>query len=113
MTEQERQPIESLASRLRNSPAPEINPEAGTLIRRTIGANPSALYILTQTILLEEIALNQVKAQTPPPSFPGEAFLGRLGKLEILVGMAGRNRVSASGANTLAVATKAARRKRV
>lgn len=73
MTEQERQLIESLASRLRNSPSPEINPEAEDLIRRTIGTNPNALYILTQTVLLQEIALNQAKAKTPPPSFLGES----------------------------------------
>lgn len=86
MTEQERQLIESLASRLRNSPAPEINPEAGDLIRRTIGTNPNALYILTQTVLLQEIALNQAKAKTPPPSFLGEAGQagdwGRDGRLQ-------------------------------
>ena len=74
MTEQERQLIESLAARLRNSPTPEVNPEAEDLIRRTIASKPHALYILTQTVLLQEIALNQAKAKaTPPPSFLGDA----------------------------------------
>jgi hypothetical protein len=63
MTEQERQLISDLAERLRNAPAPQIDPEADKLIRREIGSRPDALYILTQTVLLQELALQQAKAQ--------------------------------------------------
>ena len=73
MDERERQLIESLAARIRNSPAPEINPEADELIRRLIGSTPNALYILTQTVLLQELALNQTQGRAHPPAFLGGA----------------------------------------
>ena len=63
MTDQERQLIEALADRIRNAPAPQVDRDADELIRRTIGSRPDALYILTQTVLLQEMALNQAKAQ--------------------------------------------------
>jgi uncharacterized protein len=63
MTEQERQLIAGLADRIRTAPAPQIDRDADELIRRTVGARPDALYILTQTVLLQEMALNQAKQQ--------------------------------------------------
>jgi hypothetical protein len=63
MTEQEQQLITGLAERIRNAPAPQIDRDADDLIRRTIGSRPDALYILTQTVLLQEMALNQAKEQ--------------------------------------------------
>lgn len=99
MTEQERQLIESLAARLRTAPTPEINPEADELIRRTISNHPHALYILTQTVLLQELALNQAKAKAaPPPSFLGDAVpagnWGRDGRLNPGSGFGGGYRGS-------------------
>src|SRR4051812_20542338 len=72
MTEQERQLIQSLADKLRNGAAPQVDPEADELIRRTVGTLPNALYILTQAVLLQELALNRAKAQNQP-SFLGNA----------------------------------------
>jgi hypothetical protein len=63
MTDQERQLIEGLASRIHNAPAPEIDRDADSVIRNQIGSRPDALYILTQTVLVQEMALNQAKAQ--------------------------------------------------
>ncbi len=63
MTEQEQQLISGLAERIRNAPATQVDRDADDLIRHTIGARPDALYILTQTVLLQEMALNQTKAQ--------------------------------------------------
>ncbi|HWF08044.1 MAG TPA: DUF2076 domain-containing protein [Bryobacteraceae bacterium] len=63
MTAQEQQLISSLADRIRNAPAPEIDRDAYDLILHTIGTRPDALYILTQTVLIQEMALNQAKAQ--------------------------------------------------
>jgi hypothetical protein len=63
MTEQEQQLIAGLAERIRNAPAPQIDRDADDLIRRTIGSRTDALYILTQTVLIQEMALNQTKAQ--------------------------------------------------
>jgi len=63
MTDQERQMIEALAKRIQDAPAPQIDRDADDLIRRTIGARTDALYILTQTVLIQEMALTQAKAQ--------------------------------------------------
>jgi uncharacterized protein len=63
MTEQERQLISSLGDRIKNSPAPQIDRDAYDLILHTIGTRPDALYILTQTVLLQEMALSHAKAQ--------------------------------------------------
>src|SRR5262245_9752373 len=63
MNDQEKQLIEGLTNRIRNAPTPQIDPEADTLIRNGIGSRPDALYILTQTVLIQEMALNQAKSQ--------------------------------------------------
>jgi hypothetical protein len=63
MTEQEQQMISGLGDRIRNSPAPQIDRDAYDLILHTIGTRTDALYILTQTVLIQEMALNQAKAQ--------------------------------------------------
>src|SRR5579863_532287 len=63
MTEQERQLISGLGDRIRNAPAPQIDRDAYDLILHTIGTRPDALYILTQTVLIQEMALNQAKQQ--------------------------------------------------
>jgi hypothetical protein len=63
MTEQEKQMIAGLADRLRNAPPPHVDRDADDLIRHMIGAQPDALYVLTQTVLIQEMALNQAKAQ--------------------------------------------------
>jgi hypothetical protein len=63
MTDQERQMIQALAKRIQDAPAPQIDRDADDLIRRTIGARTDALYILTQTVLIQEMALTQAKAQ--------------------------------------------------
>jgi hypothetical protein len=63
MTEQERQLISGLGERIRNAPPPQIDRDAYDLILHTIGTRPDSLYILTQTVLIQEMALNQAKAQ--------------------------------------------------
>lgn len=59
MTPQERDMLESLANRIANTPVPQKDPEADALIRERIGSKPDALYVLTQTTLIQEMALNQ------------------------------------------------------
>jgi len=63
MTDPERQMIEALAKRIQDAPPPQIDRGADDLILRTIGARTDALYILTQTVLIQEMALTQAKAQ--------------------------------------------------
>jgi hypothetical protein len=63
MTDEERQLIQTLADHVKNAPAPQVDRDADNLIRQTIGARPDALYILTQTVLVQEMAINQAKQQ--------------------------------------------------
>ena len=63
MTEQEEQLISGLAERIKNAPAPQIDRDAYDLILHTIGSRPDALYVLTQTVLMQEIALNHASEQ--------------------------------------------------
>jgi hypothetical protein len=83
MTDQERQMIEALAKRIQDAPAPQIDRDADNLIRRAIGARTDALYILTQTVLIQEMALTQAKAQidelkqrVPTAGAGSSSFLG-------------------------------------
>ena len=79
MTDEERQLIQTLADHVKSAPAQQVDRDADTLIRQTIGARPDALYILTQTVLVQEMALSQAKQQIeqlkqqaaaqPPASF--------------------------------------------
>ena len=41
----------------------EKDPDAENLLGRELGANPDAVYILAQTVLVQNIALDQAKAQ--------------------------------------------------
>src|ERR1700689_1117467 len=76
MTEQEQQLISGLADRIKNSPAPQIDRDAYDLILHTIGTRPDALYILTQTVLIQEMALNQAKAQIDELKRQPESYSG-------------------------------------
>jgi hypothetical protein len=86
MTPQERQLLESFLDRIANTPSPQRDPEADALIREKIGSRPDALYILTQTALIEDIALRQANAriqelqqQLQSQGAPQQtSFLGRL-----------------------------------
>jgi hypothetical protein len=82
MTPQEKQMLESLASRVAGTPVPQKDPEADALIQSRLGANPDALYILTQTALIQEIALNQANAKLhelqQQQGSQHTSFLGRL-----------------------------------
>ena len=62
MTEQERQLIQGLVSRIQNAPPPQIDRDADDLIRRSV-TRPDALYLLVQTVLVQDMAINQAKAQ--------------------------------------------------
>ena len=84
MTPEEQQMLSDLANKIAQAPAPAIDPEADQLIRTRIGSRPDALYVLTQTVLIQNMAiehaqrqiqeLQQRAAQTPAPQ-PGSSFL--------------------------------------
>jgi hypothetical protein len=76
MTEQERQLISGLGERIKNAPAPQIDRDAYDLILHTVGTRPDSLYILTQTVLIQEMALNQAKAQIEELKHQPEGYSG-------------------------------------
>jgi hypothetical protein len=63
MTAQEQQMIQSLADRINNTPLSEKDPDAEQFLQQALGRNPDALYILAQTTLVQQYALEQAQKQ--------------------------------------------------
>lgn len=63
MTPQEEQLLNSLVQRVNQTQLQEKDPDAEALLNRTLGPNPDALYILAQSVLVQNIALEQARAQ--------------------------------------------------
>lgn len=88
MTPQEEQLLNSLVERINQTQLQEKDPDAEALLNQKLGPNPDSLYILTQTVLVQNIALDQARAQVTQlqqqlqqqQSQPAHAssFLGRL-----------------------------------
>jgi uncharacterized protein len=86
LTPQEEQLIHSLMERVNQTQLQEKDPDAEALLNRSLGPNPDALYILSQTVLVQNIALEQAKAQVaqlqqqvqPPQPARATSFLGSL-----------------------------------
>ena len=87
MTPQEEQLLNSLVERINQTQLQEIDVQAEALLQQTLGRNPDALYILAQTVLVQNIALEQAKAQvtqlqqaqqTQQQPAHATSFLGRL-----------------------------------
>jgi uncharacterized protein len=87
LTPQEEQLLASLVERVNQTQLQGKDPDAEGLLNRALGPNPDALYILAQTVLVQNIALEQAKAkvtqlqqQAQPARQPAHAtsFLGSL-----------------------------------
>jgi uncharacterized protein len=63
LTPQEEQLLNSLVERVNSTQLQEKDPDAEGLLNRALGSNPDALYILAQTVLVQNIALEQAKTQ--------------------------------------------------
>lgn len=63
MTPQEEQLLNSLVERVNQTQLQEKDPDAEALLKQGLGANPDALYVMAQTVLVQNIALDQAKAQ--------------------------------------------------
>lgn len=91
MTPQEEQLLNSLIDRLNQTALQEKDPDAEALLNQRLAGNPDALYMLAQTVLVQNMALDQAKAQVgqlqqqlqqvqqqrPQPAHT-TSFLGRL-----------------------------------
>ena len=63
MTPQEEQLLQSLAERVNSTQLQEKDPDAEAFLNQSFNPNPDAVYILAQTVLVQNIALEQAKAQ--------------------------------------------------
>jgi uncharacterized protein len=84
LTPQEEQLLNSLIERINQTPLDEKDPDAEALLNQKLAPNPDALYMLAQTVLVQNIALDQARAQIaqlqqqrPQPAH-ATSFLGRL-----------------------------------
>ena len=85
MTPDERQMLSDLANKIARTPPPPKDAEAEEFIRTRIGSRPDALYLMTQTVLIQNLAIEQaqhqieeLKQQSPQAARPaaGSSFLG-------------------------------------
>ncbi len=63
MTPQEQGMINGLIDRVQKTQLQEKDAEAEQLLQSTLGRNPDSLYILSQTVLVQQYALDQAQAQ--------------------------------------------------
>src|ERR1700683_1910233 len=63
MTPEESQMLNDLADKIAKTPSPAHDAEAEQLIRTRIGSRPDALYIMTQTVLIQNLALDHARQQ--------------------------------------------------
>lgn len=68
MTPQEQELIMQVAKRLQDAPAQRKDPDADALIRSQVGAQPDALYLLTQTVIAQEQQLLQARQRRDRPA---------------------------------------------
>ena len=63
MTPQEQQLLQDLTAKINSTVLPDKDPEAEQFLNGTLGRNPDAAYIMAQTILVQNYALDQAKQQ--------------------------------------------------
>jgi hypothetical protein len=63
VTPQEEELLGSLAERVNSTQLQEKDPDAEAFLNRSFNSNPDTLYILAQTVLVQNIALEQAKTQ--------------------------------------------------
>jgi hypothetical protein len=83
MTPQESSMLEDLVRKVEETQLTEKDPEAEQLLQQTLGRDPDAIYKLAQTVLVQNLALNQARAQIQqmqqqPQPARATSFLGSL-----------------------------------
>ena len=61
MNPQEKELLTTLLDRVKNAPRQDKDPEADTLIRQAMAAQPDLPYYLTQTVLIQDLSLHQAQ----------------------------------------------------
>ena len=84
MTSQEQQMLQDLVGKINNTRLEEKDDDAERFLQDGLGRNPDAMYMLAQTVLVQNMALEQAKRQmtamqqAPPPPAKATSFLGSL-----------------------------------
>ncbi len=86
MTPQESSMLEDLVRKVEGTQLTEKDPDAEQLLLEGLGRDPDAIYKLAQTVLVQNLALNQARAQlqqlqqqqAPPQPARATSFLGSL-----------------------------------
>jgi|HubBroStandDraft_1064217.scaffolds.fasta_scaffold00238_10 hypothetical protein len=90
MTPEERQLLTALADRIEAAPAQQQDQEAAELLSRLVQQRPDTAYLLAQTVIMQDFALNKARAQIgdlqrqleearrQPPVQSSGSFLGGL-----------------------------------
>lgn len=85
MTPQEQQMLQGLIQRVNQTQLQEKDFDAEEMLQQTLGRNPDALYILAQTVLVQQYALeqaqkqlDQLRQQQPQQTQRSSSFLGNL-----------------------------------
>jgi uncharacterized protein len=95
MTPQESEMLNDLVTKIRQTQLPEKDEEAEQFLKQNLATTPDAQYILAQTVLVQNIALERAKAQMqqlqqrlqeaesqfPPPPPPPQQHTSFLGSL--------------------------------
>jgi hypothetical protein len=84
MTQDERNMLNDLANKIAQTAPPPKDQEAEDFIRTKIGSRPDALYLMTQTVLIQNLALHHAQQQIQdlqqragsPQVSSGGSFLG-------------------------------------
>ena len=63
MTQDERNMLTDLANKIAQAPTPPKDQEAEDFIRTKIGSRPDALYMMTQTVIIQDLALQHAQQQ--------------------------------------------------
>lgn len=83
MTQQEQQMLQDLVQKINNTRLQEKDDDAERFLQDGLSRNPDALYMLAQTVLVQNLALEQAKrqlmtAQQQPQPAKATSFLGSL-----------------------------------
>lgn len=63
MTPQEQQMIQGLIDRVNQTQLPDKDRDAEQMLQQSLGRNPDAIYILSQTVIVQDYALQQAQRQ--------------------------------------------------
>jgi hypothetical protein len=87
MTNEEQQMLQALVERVNRTQVAEKDSDAEQMIAETLGKNPDAMYVLAQTVLVQDYALGQARRQIADltarvnqtaPAWSGGSFLGNV-----------------------------------